>query len=98
LVDNELLEISKKLLKNKKIILPIDFITSSNYRNIKIFNPFKDKISKSEAILDIGPETVLKFSNLISKAQTIFLMVLWVILKIKICQGFFKNSAINFKK
>jgi phosphoglycerate kinase len=72
LVDSSLLEISKKLLKNKKIILPIDFIISSNYRNIKIFNPFKDKISKSEAILDIGPETVLKFSNLISKAQTIF--------------------------
>ena len=72
LVEDELLETSKKLLKNKKIILPIDFIISSDYRHIKIFNPFKDKISKSEAILDIGPKTVLKFSNLISKAQTIF--------------------------
>ena len=68
--------ILKRLLTNKKIFLPRDLIvadakTLKRPRHI-IINPRDKKLcTAKEAIFDIGPRTVLQWSIMIKKAQTI---------------------------
>lgn len=63
----------KKFFKGKKlsekIILPVDVVVRDRQKKAKI----KDlsSINKSDAILDIGPETINLFSSFIKKAATI---------------------------
>lgn len=71
-VEKEKIFLAKKLLKNKKIILPIDTIVGDK------FDPkAKIKIVKSTEIpdnwqgLDIGPETIKLFSSCLKKAKTV---------------------------
>jgi len=56
----------------KKIILPLDFgvtdsIESTNRKNIKL-----DEIKSNDIGVDIGPETVKKFSQILISSQNIF--------------------------
>ncbi len=69
------LKTAKKLLKNKKIILPIDFVVG-DFKGKKawVVNVPKKKTAlckKPYALLDIGPETIKKYSGIIRKAKTI---------------------------
>ncbi|NCB20564.1 MAG: phosphoglycerate kinase [Clostridia bacterium] len=61
------------LLKNKKIankiVLPIDVIVK-NYKGSPCRRLISD-LKKTDTILDIGPDTIIIFSALIRKAQTI---------------------------
>ena len=70
----------RRLLKNKKILLPQDLIvanakTLKRIRHIdchaKPRNDGKCRIAMTEAIFDVGPRTILKWSELIKKAKTI---------------------------
>jgi 3-phosphoglycerate kinase len=66
---------AKKLLKSKKLLLPIDVVVADNSKPqiIKVVKVGKQKklCNLDEQILDIGPETVQRFSREIKKAKTI---------------------------
>lgn len=69
------LKTAKKFLKNKKIILPIDFVVG-DFKGKKawVVSVPKKKSAlckKPYALLDIGPETIKRYSEIIRKAQTI---------------------------
>jgi phosphoglycerate kinase len=69
------LKTAKKLLKNKKIILPADFVVG-DFKGKKawVIEVPKRKTAlckKPYAILDIGPETIKKYAGFIRKAETI---------------------------
>ena len=72
LVENNKLSLAKKLLKNKKIILPVDTVIADKIdkkaksKTVKINNIPKDMIG-----VDIGPETIKNYKDLIKKAKTI---------------------------
>jgi phosphoglycerate kinase len=68
LFDKESVEIAKKLIKNKKITLPIDVVVSRpDSGEIKLI----DEVGKNDVILDIGPQTIMLFSSIIKKAKTL---------------------------
>jgi 3-phosphoglycerate kinase len=68
LFDKESVLIAKKLLKNKKIILPLDVVVGrSNSGEVKLI----DEVGKNDVILDIGPQTIMLFSSIIKQAKTI---------------------------
>lgn len=69
------LKTAKKLLKNKKIVLPVDFVVG-DFKGKKAWVvgvPSKRSVlcKKPYALLDIGPETIKKYAGIIRKAQTI---------------------------
>lgn len=73
LYDEESVTVIKKILRGKKktnkIILPIDVIVqekSGKIKSKKIKN-----VLKGDTIYDIGPETILYYSQFIKKAQTL---------------------------
>lgn len=77
LIDKESLENAKKLLdyadmKNKNIIFPSDFVTASSIEAVDTIDikSLRDIDSNSNCY-DIGPETTMLFSQLISEAKTI---------------------------
>tara|TARA_Y100001960_G_scaffold238457_1_gene251452 strand:+ start:1 stop:1176 length:1176 start_codon:yes stop_codon:yes gene_type:complete len=77
LIDKESLENAKKLLdyadmKNKNIIFPSDFVTASSIEAVDTIDIklLKD-IGPNVNCYDIGPETTMLFSQLISEAKTI---------------------------
>lgn len=74
-VDEKSLEIAKRLLKNKKIILPVDMIAGNvkNPRNARVVEIGNDKklADQNSSLVDIGPLTVNNYSSYIKKAQTI---------------------------
>jgi len=59
----------KPLLKNKKLILPIDVVVGNNKVSIK--KPIN--ITKSETISDAGPETIKELEKLVKKSK----FILW---------------------
>ncbi len=79
LVENDHLETAKKILKTAgpKLLLPVDFQTTSifDFKEKKIGKltvTLFDKLLKNTYGLDIGPESILKFKNILEKAKTIF--------------------------
>jgi len=64
LIEKDFIAKAKLLLKNKKLILPEDVLAGG-----KAITP--DKVSKSQMILDIGPETVKTYNSILKKAKTI---------------------------
>jgi len=70
-VDSRNKKIAKKLL-SKKIILPIDFVTSSSKSGKgKTKITAADEISNNSLQLDIGPETIRFYAQHIKQAKTI---------------------------
>lgn len=69
LIEKDLKTLVRDLLKNKKIILPLDFSVLSYQKKIELrsFN----EVKKGDTILDIGPKTISHFSSLIKNAKTI---------------------------
>ncbi|MFA6394099.1 MAG: phosphoglycerate kinase [Patescibacteria group bacterium] len=70
LVSKEDIALAGKL-KDKKIILPVDVITSSGKTKKIIRSSAPDKVKKSECIFDIGPETIKLYAKHIRSAKTI---------------------------
>jgi len=69
------LKTAKKFLKNKKIVLPIDLVVG-DFKGKKVWAvrvPSKPGIlcKKPYALLDIGPETIKKYAQIIRKAETL---------------------------
>lgn len=77
LLDKNYIKLSKKIVKNKKVLLPLDMIVGRVDRNVCDYRhlprPAKPMklISSPMEILDIGPETVAEWSKLIRKAKTL---------------------------
>jgi 3-phosphoglycerate kinase len=70
IVEDDKLGVAKKLLKNKKIILPVDCVVGSKLdKNAKAKTVYVNKIKGIG--LDIGPKTTRLYSNLIKKSKTI---------------------------
>lgn len=63
----------KKFFKGKKlaakIILPVDVIVCDRLKNAKLKNA--EELAKTDAIMDIGPETIALYSSYIKSAVTI---------------------------
>ena len=73
LVENSELETAKKLLGNKKLILPKDIVISNKIEpDAKSKTVSYNKIPKDWVGLDIGEKTIKSFKNKIKKAETIF--------------------------
>tara|TARA_Y100001968_G_C19393878_1_gene737122 strand:- start:304 stop:1488 length:1185 start_codon:yes stop_codon:yes gene_type:complete len=77
LIDKEDLKCAEKLLayaskQNKEIIFPSDFVTASSLDDIDSIDikMLKD-ITSDVNCFDIGPETTMMFSQILSKAETI---------------------------
>ncbi|MFH1193971.1 MAG: phosphoglycerate kinase [bacterium] len=68
-------KVIKNIVKSKKIIFPADVVVGerNDVDTARLTQLYKDKkiCNKNEEILDIGPESMLKFSAYIKKAQTI---------------------------
>lgn len=74
LVSKELKAEVLKYCKNKKVILPLDFIVGQpngrQARHLLLDKKFK-VTNKAEALYDIGPATIKLFANYIKKARTL---------------------------
>ncbi len=67
------LAVAKRLLKNKKIILPKDIVVATEIKeNSKTKIVPYNKIPKSWIGLDLGPKSIDQFNEKINKAKTIF--------------------------
>ncbi len=69
------LKTARKFLKSKKIILPVDFIAGDfkgkKAQVVSVPDKKTTLCQKTQALLDIGPETTKKYSGIIRKAQTL---------------------------
>lgn len=70
LYDKDGIKFAKQLLKNKKIILPIDAVVSKSKQGKPAAKDIGG-VAKSEMILDIGPETIKLFARYIHGANTL---------------------------
>lgn len=72
LVDKEGLGVAKKLLSEKKILLPVDVVAGNKIQlGAKVRACVPDEVKRTEAIGDIGPMTMRAWAGLIKDAQTI---------------------------
>jgi phosphoglycerate kinase len=66
---------AKKMLKSKKIILPIDVIVTDKKTKKKVrvvqLESEKQICNKNEMVLDIGPQTATFYASLIKKSKTV---------------------------
>jgi len=70
LTDKKSIDIARNI-KNKKIILPVDVITSSKKDKWKAHVKGLGDVESDDYIFDIGPKTIKLFSSYIRKANTI---------------------------
>lgn len=71
-VEDDFLPQAKELMKNKKLMLPIDIVVSSDWNeNARIDTCAADKMPKGWMGLDIGPKTVKMYQETIQDAKTI---------------------------
>jgi len=74
LVEDDVLETARELVKSggKKLRLPVDVVIADDFDNGAKFKVMSvGPVPEGWRILDIGPETIEKFSKVISKAGTI---------------------------
>ena len=71
-LEKKSIPIAKKLLKNKKIVLPIDTVIADKFDpNAKKMTVKSNEIPDGWEGLDIGPETVKMFSKIVKNAKTV---------------------------
>jgi 3-phosphoglycerate kinase len=71
----DFLELSKKLIQEKNIQIPLDMIAVDSIedpKETKIINLDKEKIPDGWAFVDIGPETQKLYNKILSQSKTIF--------------------------
>ncbi len=73
ILDGESVKTIEPFFKNKKIILPKDFLVAENTRSTHAENVDFDKIPDGSIALDIGKKTIREFSEIIRNAK----MVVW---------------------
>ena len=77
LVENDKLELAKELMneaekKNVKFVLPSDCVIADSFSNEASFEVVSvDSVKPGWQILDIGPETIKKFSEILDTARTV---------------------------
>ncbi|MDZ4260144.1 MAG: phosphoglycerate kinase [Candidatus Sungbacteria bacterium] len=62
----------KKILKHKKLCLPVDVVVASNLdgsSGYRVVRP--DEVKDTEYIVDVGPETIALFSSIAKTAKTV---------------------------
>ncbi|MBN2111820.1 phosphoglycerate kinase [Candidatus Woesearchaeota archaeon] len=70
IVEDDKIALAKKLLKNRKIVLPVDCVAGDKFeKNAKPKIVGVDKIKGMG--LDIGPKTIKMYSDLIKKSKTV---------------------------
>lgn len=75
ILDEENIEFCKNILKEypEKIVLPVDHLVTEEYSNDVPFRTCEiGETKESEMGLDIGPETIALFSDILSNAKMIF--------------------------
>jgi len=72
-VEADKLELAAELLSlaNGKIVLPVDVVTAKEFADIKGTVYSINEIPEDEMALDIGPETIKKFNDIIKTAKTV---------------------------
>ena len=71
-LEKEGASLAKKLLKNPKLLLPVDVVVAKKIAaGAKAHAVAANEVGKQEAIGDIGPETMRSWSAEIKKAKTI---------------------------
>ncbi len=71
-VEGDFIEEAKVLMKNKKLMLPVDIVVSSEWNeNGRIDTCGADKMPKGWMGLDIGPKTVKLYHETLQEAKTI---------------------------
>lgn len=71
-LEDDYTNLAKKLLQNKKIVLPIDIIVADSFdanANSRVVDV--DSIPKNWMGLDIGPETIENYKEILKSAKTI---------------------------
>lgn len=68
-IEKEGIPLAKKLLKNKKLHIPVDVVVDVKDKNVHVTTP--DAVKKNERIGDIGPGTMRAWAGLIKSAKTI---------------------------
>lgn len=67
------IKLAKKILKNKKIVLPVDVIVDNlRTKNREAIIKSLEKVEKNDKIVDIGPVTVQDYISVLQKAKVIF--------------------------
>lgn len=73
IVENDKLKIAKELLKNPKLILPVDTVVAKEPgKKVKTKNVLVQGIPKDMVGLDIGKDTIKYYQTIIKNAKTIF--------------------------
>ncbi len=70
LIDEESLELAKKLKRRRKILIPFDVVVRNKKDNKVKIKSIKD-LSNNDIIFDIGPKTINLYSTIIRQAKTI---------------------------
>ena len=71
-VDPEEVKFAKKLLKNKKLVLPVDVLAASALReDAKVRVTAPDDVHANEYVVDIGTQTMRDFAMELKKAKTL---------------------------
>ena len=76
LLDEENIEFCKKVLEeyNDKIVLPVDFAVTNEFTNDEEYRVrFAEELATDEMGLDIGPETILLYEDILNEAE----IVIW---------------------
>lgn len=68
--DKDYLEIARQLLY-RKVLLPVDVVVSSSLEGRRSRIVALDQIGPSDVIIDIGPQTVRKYLQILAKAKLI---------------------------
>lgn len=72
LVDDSAIPLAKKLLNNKKIILPVDIVVANEIsEKTKHETVYFDKIPKNMIGLDIGEKTLNNYKKILKNAKTV---------------------------
>lgn len=71
-VEKDALDQAKKLIKNKKLILPTDVVAAKKIApHIKVRVVPVEEVGKTDVIGDIGTETIIQWSKIIRGAKTL---------------------------
>ncbi|MBW2992440.1 phosphoglycerate kinase [Candidatus Woesearchaeota archaeon] len=72
LVEDDKLELAKELLKNEKIVLPVDTAIANSKESTESQTVLVQDIPNDKIGLDIGPDTIKLFQTYLKDAKTVF--------------------------
>lgn len=69
-VDNEMIEICKRLIQQNKLMFPTDYLVAQNDQHGAL--SYSSSIGPDQFGISIGPETIAQYATRIQQAQTVF--------------------------